>query len=1071
MKNLSIWRTAAALLLLLTASCNPEHLTADRAGRPGGEISFGVSARKASHTKTSYSGITDEQNYERIDWIAGDRIRITCQQANPAAADYDVTASGSGDGRYHHGTIAASETHMKWGAQTQHTFYAMYPVPGDAGVQEGTSIDGNTVSAVLPAAQSSLVTLTDELGKDYRADMKLAYMTAAATGEPGAGTVELSFSPMVTTFHITVTNPTAAPMHATRVMLSTSGGTPLCGTVRAVLSQDGNRTFSYKLPGGSFVNKADYAVTEGNSSVYMDFSPALEIPAGQGATLTLFTIPEDIGRLTLTVVSEENGTCSLDMKESGGEWLTFTGRNKHDLNNIGLPVVEYRLSVDKAEITYDYTGERTGSAQDFTVTSGRIVNGASETLSGWVTMLRTGPGENDWTPLTDALPDERYAWLAGLPASSEGLAASDVSVLYQKDISASPVVSHVENLRRTPEAGTQAEPLDLSRWDFVNRTQDAAQYTANCYVIQAPGWYMFPLVYGNAVENDAVNQGSFVGKNGAGHLNNFGNYNNNSIRNAWIERDRAGLSQISCASLRIQWQQYTDWDGTTETPVTSGGMYSDASYTDPGVITDLGIVDGPGGRYVRFRLDPERILPGNAMLCALNASGDVLWSWHLWITDQSMDTAPVNNGTTDYAVLPVNLGWTDLGKGQAHDSRSAVLRFDSSRKEGLHSGEMTVVQAKGEEVSTRGWSTYYQWGRKDPFVEGLLRVMNDDTNTGGSIRHPSNLYWDTSTYRLLWSGSLRGTYYDWVIENYNNLWDSQCTKYGIRSTVTMNTNAPEAPSGNLPTYKTVYDPSPRRFCVSPDFTWDGFPDSKQGGFDGGYFLRTTTGATVFFPAAGYIDHETGTLQAELSGGHYWTNHATYGVQCRISYTLNFSPSAVNTLYYTNMNRADARSVRSVAYDNAYTGPGIEFPDADATVDFAAMSLTDSQDMTAADVTAAPFTITFTKNDGSSAPTYHSQQTGDNPTYYTDAVYLYSAGSILSSRRGNAFTVSATGTERIVSIQLSLGEEDGASISADSGTYDADTLEWNGDASSVTFTLGNNGNMRSLQALTISYNFN
>ncbi len=1061
-------------VLAVLASCERIDVNSGRAHRPGDDIVFGAENKSLLGTKTSYSGITDAADMERVNWISGDRIRIYCAEAEASTttdgySDYDVAESGE-NGKTDAGSLSTSGVSMKWGDTEKHVFYSVYPVPGESGVQAGVAMDANVVTAVLPSDQSFQSPLTNELSKDYYADMKLAYMTAAATGQlHETGDILLSFTPIVTTFYVTVKNPDASAIHVKKVKLSSSSS-PLCGTYKAVLSESNDRTYTYKLAGGSYVNYGDYALTDSNSSISATFSGnGVELAQNETLTVALFALPHTIGNLTLTVVSTENGTSSLDIKDDGGNWLSFTGGNKHNLNNIGLPTLEYRLSVDKVQLTYDYTGVRSSSAQDFTVTSGRIVNGSTETLGGWVTMVKTGSGTDDWTPLADVLADSNYSWLTGLPLSSEGLLATDVSKLYQEDVAAQEVTSHVDRLKNATELGTMASPVDLSRWDFVNRTQDSGQYTANCYVIQAPGWYMFPLVYGNGVENGTINQGSYVGQNGAGHLNNFGNYNNNSIRNAWIESDRAGTSYITCNSTRIHWQQYSVWDDANDVPVTSGGLYSNASYTDPQVLTNIDIISGSGGRYIRFYVSPENIRPGNALIAALNSDGDVVWSWHIWITDQSMNLSVVNNGSSSYTILPVNLGWIDLGKGQFYQSRRATLRFDSTEKEGLCSGEMVVEQAECETVSTQGWSTYYQWGRKDPFVEGLFTVHSDDTNTGGSVRHPSNLFWDTSTYRLVWSGSLNGTYYDWVIENYNNLWDSQCTKYGIKSTVTMNTNDPVAPSGNLPTYKTVYDPSPRKFCVSPDYAWNSFSSGHEGGFDKGYFFYTTTG-TTFFPAAGYIDHETGALQAKEGGGYYWTNHATYGVQCRISYTLNFTSSAVNTLYYQNMNRADARSVRSVSYDNAYSGPTIVFPEADTFIDFADMSLSEGQDMTLAGVVSAPFTITFATNDGSSSPAYHNQQSGNNPTYYADGVYLYSAGSILTTRNGNSFTITANGTERIISIQLTLGEESGASISANSGSFDADTLEWSGNASSVTFTLSHNGDMRSLLALTVGYNF-
>lgn len=1029
-----------------------------------------IEFRAGNHpTKTVFSGIT-AGGAEFVGWESGDRIRVYCAQAAAESTangywDYDVTPS-SESGREYMGLISSAEGGMEWGREDAHAFYAMYPVPDGPGVPEGAGMEGADVTAVIPQDQSGGSIHTDMSGKGYYADMKLAWMTAATTGRVSEGrTVTLPFSPIVTTFHVTVTNTAAYPLHLKSVRL-TSTTSPLCGRYKATLAPDGSRTYTY-LGAGGYAAYPDIPLSDGNSSLSAEFpGEGMAIPAGGTFTADLFALPHDISGLTLSVFSAENGRQDVAFKDGGGDWHVFAAEGKHNISNVGLPPISYELTVDKTAIAYDYTGARLSSDQDFTVTSTRSSGGVPERAAGWVTMARTGSGEDDWAPLSDVIGESAFSWLEGFPLGSDSVLPADMNRTFSRNIAAREVVSHEDRLRSRTPLGTQGSPVDLSRWDFVTQTGDAAQYSANCYIVQAPGWYMFPLAYGNAIENGANNPGSYVGKSGAGHLNNFGNYNNNSIRSAWIENDRAGLSAISCAGARIQWERYTAWDGNTGSPVTTGALYPDA-YAGDAVISDIGITTGPGGRYVRFRVDPDNIKPGNALIAAVNAGGDILWSWHIWITDQTMSPSQVSNGSNTYTVLPVNLGWIDLGKGQYYPQRSATLRFDSTEKAGLHSAEMTVTQNECETVSEHGWSTYYQWGRKDPFTEGMFTVVSNDTNVGGSVRNPTVMTWDTSTYKLLWSGSLRGVYYDWIIENYNNLWDSQCTKYGIRSTVTMATNSPAAPSADIPTYKTVYDPSPRKFCVSPDLAWNAFPSGTEGPFRQGYYFNAGAG-TVYFPAAGFIDHQSGELREYESQGHYWTNHATYGVQCRISYTLNFSASEINPVYYAGMHRADARSVRAVSYYNPYAGEAVTFPDADTSIDFSALSITDGQNMTAAPLSVAPFTISFSQNNGSSAPTYHVRQDGNNPDYYADAVYLYSAGSILSTRKGNSFTVSAAGSQIIRAVRLQLGEEDGASVKADSGSFDADALEWTGSASSVTFTLSNNGNVRSLTGLIIEF---
>ena len=55
---------------------------------------------------------------------------------------------------------------------------------------------------------------------------------------------------------------------------------------------------------------------------------------------------------------------------------------------------------------------------------------------------------------------------------------------------------------------------DLSRYDiygniYPGATEGVPYNTANCYVVSAPGTYIFPIVYGNAIKNGAVNTDAY----------------------------------------------------------------------------------------------------------------------------------------------------------------------------------------------------------------------------------------------------------------------------------------------------------------------------------------------------------------------------------------------------------------------------------------------------------------------------------------------------------------------------------------------------------------------------------
>ncbi len=70
---------------------------------------------------------------------------------------------------------------------------------------------------------------------------------------------------------------------------------------------------------------------------------------------------------------------------------------------------------------------------------------------------------------------------------------------------------------------------------------------------------------------------------------------------------------------------------------------------------------------------------GNALVAVRDASGTILWSWHIWLTDRPSDQIYKNNAGT---VMDRNLG------------------------------AVSSVREDGEKT----YGLYYQWGRKDPFV-------------------------------------------------------------------------------------------------------------------------------------------------------------------------------------------------------------------------------------------------------------------------------------------------------------------------------------------------------------------
>lgn len=1024
-------------------------------------IKFKATSEVSYITKTTYSGeVQSGTSLERIDWKPGDLIRImsdlaaTSESAN--YADYSL-GNPTNDGKFSYSpaTPYNADHGLLWGEGGENTrFFSVYP---QKNMVYSSALHSSTASFTLPADQ------TGGLNNGvYYGNMELAYMTAAirTTDETD---VTLSFTPVITTFYITVTNNSTSDMTLQKVALTSTE--PLTGSYTAELSdidvlktEHNARNYRVEydyLQGDSSYNVTLPEATSENTSIYATFDN-VSIPINESIFVALFAMPRNsvhgisgygipeydgiegeggfISNLTLSITTS-TGVVSLPLKDTGDQWIKFASEHKHNLTNVRVPgVSDYVLDVTPQVIEYDHTGTYTD--QEFTVISHKSINGVQK-AAPWKTQIQVG---SDWVDLSTVIADEEYAWLDGFPLTSESTAEATTAITrsFQKAVAAREVVSHEERLRNgvvydTDGTTTVIEPgspnnantaVDLSKYDFVNRKLEDARYTANTYIISAPGYYKIPIVYGNAIENNSSIPDSYTGRSGLGHLNDFicptsfGTESSIHLVSTrpWLDSDRS-------QGARIHWEKYSYWSPNPELAAGGEMLTYDRGWgtTAPVSIVDgLSIETGSGNeRFIVFHVDEENIRPGNWLIASTSeedGSGNVCWSWQIWITDQDMAPITINNGSMDYSILPVNLGWTDLSKGQFYPQREATLRFASTEKSGVYSTHNLTVHQKEEEiVSTNGWSTFYQWGRKDPLTDGLAVAKDNDGYVHKSILHPNNMYYDKSSF-------FGQRYYDWTIHNYGNLWDSKNTAY-------------ESPAGDLPNHKTVYDPSPRRYCVPPDFTWDGFSTYgyESASSDGIYFYTNSENTkTVFFPASGHMAWaDASSSKGDDIVNGYWTYHPYKRTERRASYAMSFkyNSSSHNVTFTTKSfednGRAYGYSVRPVYY-GATIVPGLH----DTELVFSEAGWTDGEDIKGSSYTFDGVTVTFDTYNNTSLVSV------DKP------IYVASKQSVKLDWY-NSITVSVASGKQISEIVLEFHDDDPGSdgttiskYSPDGGTYNS-----------------------------------
>lgn len=464
---------------------------------------------------------------------------------------------------------------------------------------------------------------------------------------------------------------------------------------------------------------------------------------------------------------------------------------------------------------------------------------------------------------------EQPEWITGFTMSGNGGTSAqsfNATVTAQESVEQSN--PHNEALQKAQSINSTSghTPYNLSN----SAGAAGVQNTANCYVINAPGQYSLPLVYGNAIKNGSTNASAYTSSaSGSYVLKNFVNHTGNAITDPYI------YSNANC------------------TPDNATLIWQDS----PELVTNVALSSDK--HSITFDVNQATIAQGNAIVAVRNASNQIMWSWHIWVTDyvpglaadkdESLrDKSVTNYQGLQYTFMPVNLGWCD-GTSASYAGRSVKVRFTQAETGATQVIEITQTPYS---VSTGGNAPYYQFGRKDPMLPSTGSGNTDKPhyytdenlkfNAGGkgkipvqtSILNPHIFYNYGSS-----------SPYDWCSTTYNNLWSADNTG------TTANDD---------PVVKTVYDPSPVGYHLPPSNAFTGFTyngNNISGSYYGSQYNSPYTsaadfttnggwifycnkmngassydpaGGTIFFPASGYRNSSSGALGYVGSYGYYWS---------------------------------------------------------------------------------------------------------------------------------------------------------------------------------------------------------
>ncbi len=915
-KNNTYFYYAAFVLTLFTAtSCQISEIFSH--SKQGDSVIFKTATTYLNGiaTKTVYSGDGTFEGEtlvrERIDWVSGDEIRIWSDKASlPDGsadwADYIITPTSNAGAISYASVSNKAANGLVWG-EGVHEFFSLYPSPASGAAS--SSISGKTVSSYIPSVQ----TYTIRDGK-LMPDMDYAYMYAALRTDASSSVV-LSFKPMFTAFEFTIESADDATMTLTSFELSSSS-VGLSGSFSATLAASTDGPSS----------TASYSLGETDNRVRLVFDGGLVIKKGEAKSFTVFTLPIEASDLTIRFTTSKGEVKTLALNLSDGTPVAFSGGRKHRITSLGIPGSWSYSMENIPSITLSTNAEKVyGGEREITVVSRRM-RGSTSLPFPWKAQAQV---EGTWIEANDP----RWpAWLSLSAYSGDGNSNTIRVHIGPNDVQKFPLggigAGIAGELSLQTEVGSENAPFDLSRHDIYGALNSGNRATtANCYVIGAPGWYMLPLVYGNAIKNGSDNtmayrplvssplaMSSFVGADG------------NAITSPYILQD-SGLSLSGQYDACIVWEDVMPGYGII----------------DP---ESVEIVDSPSGAglpcsYIRFHIPSADIKPGNVVL-ALRDRGNgnkILWNWHIWITrnySNELQTSPVvyrptATSTSSLQFMNVNLGWTPPISYEAivTTSRSIRLRFIQDAP-GTASRTPSVTQQAYNGTAYQGneWcGTYYQWGRKDPFLSAR-GFIDGDANVNRSSSSPAGYTITSGQTGVLQnnhSGTLESLYRSFTREPYRmfrnddligalNAWDADNTQYAADS----------------PVIKTVYDPCPPGFTVPrfrafTGFTSDGTNATSQADIYGDYveatsgypagWRFTTSGTqsnkTVFFPMSGMRNYAGGRIVSIGERGYYWTTGRYDKTNPVAPYAESgfFTKSRVDPLY--NVPWSHAMSIRPV----------------------------------------------------------------------------------------------------------------------------------------------------------------
>ena len=366
----------------------------------------------------------------------------------------------------------------------------------------------------------------------------------------------------------------------------------------------------------------------------------------------------------------------------------------------------------------------------------------------------------------------------------------------------------------------------------------------------------------------------------------------------------------------IVWSEVKDGEGH---PVPDSELLADSHDDGNGNFVAAGRgfdPSGAAGPFIRIRVRSD--MRGNALVAIRKTSSptlnDILWSWHLWITDYDPYVQWTRvSGTYVYAVPGGEIHrYADKAGEPLWNTAAYADAFIMDRNLGAR-----AAVPGGESDASSAFGCSYQFGRKDPFpADGTVTSIGADmTGAPGEGTIKRNIRYSIHHPETFINGG-------------NNNWTTYETEGAILGRQNAYWNDPgrdahsddpsEAAFDYCEAGKSVYDPCPYGWRVPAMKVWSGFsmatvqwttaPVKALYYYPEGYDPSAPKGS-LFFPSPGY---RRPSRQDSGTNGYYWTDDpgsATYARGLRFYASGGMTLSSIGVSNYYRSSGYPVRCIR------------------------------------------------------------------------------------------------------------------------------------------------------------------